>query len=76
MHIDRMVFVISGVLILICLALSVLLSSRWLIGAGIVGLNLVQAGFTGLCPVAWMVNKLGLESGATFERGAKSVQKG
>ena len=68
MHIDRMVFVISGVLILICIALSVLLSSRWLIGAGIVGLNMIQAGFSGLCPVAWTLRKLGLESGATFVR--------
>jgi hypothetical protein len=44
MHIDRMVFAISGVLILPCIALSYLYSSRWLIGAAIVGLNLVQAG--------------------------------
>ncbi len=67
MHIDRMVFAISGVLVLLCIVLSVLLSSRWLIGAAIVALNMVQAGFTGLCPVAWTLRKLGLESGSPFE---------
>ena len=66
MHIDRMVFAISGVLILLCVALSVLLSSRWLIGAAIVGLNMVQAGFTGLCPVAWTLRKVGFKSDSVF----------
>jgi hypothetical protein len=66
MHIDRMVFAISGVLILLCIALSYLLSSRWLIGAAIVGLNMVQAGFTGLCPVAMTLKKLGFRSDSVF----------
>jgi hypothetical protein len=66
MHIDRMVFAISGLLILLCVALSVLLSSRWLIGAAIVGLNMVQAGFTGLCPVAWTLRKAGFKSDSVF----------
>jgi hypothetical protein len=66
MHIDRMVFAISGVLILLCVALSYLLSSRWLIGAAIVGLNMVQAGFTGLCPVAMTLKKLGFRSDSVF----------
>jgi hypothetical protein len=66
MHIDRMVFAISGVLILICITLSILLSSRWLIGAAIVGLNMVQAGFTGMCPVAVTLRKLGFKSESAF----------
>jgi hypothetical protein len=59
MHIDRMVFAISGTLILLAVALSCLYSSRWLILAAIVGLNLLQAGFTGLCPVAMTLKRLG-----------------
>lgn len=34
MHIDRLVFVISGVLVLIRIALGMLSSTRWLLGAG------------------------------------------
>jgi len=37
MLIDRLVFAISGALILICIALSYLFSSHWLIVAAIVG---------------------------------------
>ena len=66
MHIDRMVFAISGVLILLCVALSYLFSSRWLIGAAIVGLNMVQAGFTGVCPVAMTLRRLGFKSESVF----------
>jgi len=66
MHIDRMVFAISGLLVLACIALSYLLSSRWLIGAAIVGLNMVQAGFTGFCPVAMTLKKLGVKSDSIF----------
>ena len=66
MHIDRMVFTISGLLILICIALSYQYSSRWLIGAAIVGLNMVQAGFTGFCPVAMTLKKLGMKSDSVF----------
>ena len=67
MHIDRLVFVISGAVVLLCLALSYLYSSRWLVGAGIVGLNMVQAGFTGMCPVAMTLRKLGFKSESVFE---------
>jgi hypothetical protein len=66
MHIDRMVFAISGVLVLLCIVLSLQFSSRWLIGAAIVGLNMVQAGFTGLCPVAMTLRKLGMKSDSAF----------
>jgi hypothetical protein len=66
MHIDRMVLPIPGVLILLCIALSYLLSSRWLIGATIVGLNMVQAGFTGMCPMAMTLRKLGFNSDSIF----------
>jgi len=66
MHIDRTVFVISGALILLCITLSYLVSSRWLIGVTIVGLNMVQAGFTGMCPVAMTLRKLGFNSNSVF----------
>jgi hypothetical protein len=66
MRIDHVVFAISGALIGLCLILSYLVSSHWLIVAAIVGLNLVQAVFTGLCPMAWTLRKLGFKSGSSF----------
>jgi hypothetical protein len=66
MHIDRAVFAISGALILLAVALSYLASSRWLIAAAIVGLNMLQAGFTGYCPVAITLKKLGFQSNSVF----------
>ena len=63
MDIDRVVLAISCVLILLCVALSALISSRWLIGAAIVGANMVQAEFTGVCPVSMTLRKLGFKSG-------------
>ena len=66
MHIDRMMLAISGALILLCIALSYLFSSGWLIGTTIVGLNMVQAGFTGMCPVAMTLRKLGIQSDSAF----------
>jgi hypothetical protein len=66
MHIDRMVFAISGLLILLCIALSFAFSDRWLIGAAIVGMNMLQAGFTGYCPVAMTLKRLGVKSDSVF----------
>jgi hypothetical protein len=66
MLVDRLVFAISGALVLGCLALAYLISSHWLILAAIVGLNMVQAGFTGLCPIAMTLKKLGMKTGSVF----------
>jgi hypothetical protein len=66
MHIDRIVFAISGALILLCITLSYLFTSRWLIAAAVVGLNMVQAALTGLCPVAMTLKKLGIQSDSVF----------
>ena len=66
MLIDRVVFAISGALVLGCIALAYLFSSHWLILAAIVGLNMVQAAFTGLCPIAMMLKRLGMTSGSVF----------
>ena len=66
MLIERLVLAISGMLILVCLGMAYLYSSNWLIVAAIVGLNLLQAGFTGLCPIAMTLKRLGVKSGAAF----------
>jgi fatty acid desaturase len=66
MSIDRIVMAFAGVMILASLALSFMLSPWWLLLAGFVGLNLFQAAFTGFCPLALVLKKLGVKSGAAF----------
>lgn len=66
MSIDRIVMAFAGAMILASLALSFVLSSWWLLLAGFVGLNLFQAAFTGFCPLALVLKKLGAKSGAAF----------
>lgn len=66
MSIDRIVMAFAGVMILASLALSFILNPWWLLLAGFVGLNLFQAAFTGFCPLALILKKLGAKSGAAF----------
>jgi Zn-dependent protease len=66
MSIDRIVMAFAGAMILASLALSFILSPWWLLLAGFVGLNLFQAAFTGFCPLALVLKKLGAKSGAAF----------
>jgi hypothetical protein len=53
-------------MILLSLALSYLLSPYWLILAAFVGLNMFQAAFTGFCPLAMLLKRLGARPGAAF----------
>lgn len=66
MTIDRIVLAFAGGMVLLSLALAYLVSSWWLILAGFVGLNLLQAAFTGFCPLALVLRKLGATPGAAF----------
>lgn len=60
MSVERVVVALSGVLILVSLALAYLLSPLWLALAAIVGVNLSQSAFTGYCPMSYVLKKLGL----------------
>ena len=66
MSIDRMVLAFAGLMILLSLVLSYLLSPYWLLLAAFVGLNMFQAAFTGFCPLAMILKKLGAKPGAAF----------
>jgi DUF2892 family protein len=66
MCIERIVFIFAGTMVLLSLALSYYVSPWWLILAGFVGLNLFQSGFTGFCPLAIILKKLGFRSNAAF----------
>jgi Protein of unknown function (DUF2892) len=66
MSIDRIVLAFAGAMVLLSLALSLTVSPYWLILAGFVGLNLFQSAFTGFCPLAIILKKLGRTPGAAF----------
>lgn len=66
MTIDRIVLAFAGTMVLLSLALGLLLSPYWFLLTGFVGLNLLQSAFTGFCPLAIVLKKLGSRPGAAF----------
>jgi hypothetical protein len=65
MTIDRLIRIFAGSFILISLALGVeaspLYVSGWFLAfTAFVGANLLQFGFTNVCPLGWVLGKLGL----------------
>lgn len=67
MNIDKLVMRFAGSMILLSLLLSQLHSIHWLWLSAFVGLNMLQASFTGFCPLAKLLKKLGIAAGAAFE---------
>ncbi len=66
MTIDRMVLAFAGALVLLSLALGLFVSPYWFLLTGFVGLNLLQSAFTGFCPLAIILKKLGQTPGPVF----------
>ena len=66
MTIDRAVLPFAGCMILLSLALSQIMSPYWLWLTAFVGLNLLQSAFTGFCPAALVLKRLGVRPGAAF----------
>jgi hypothetical protein len=66
MTIDRAVMAFAGTMILLSLALAYAFSPYWLALAAFVGLNLIQSSFTGFCPLAIVLKRLGVRSGPVF----------
>ncbi|TVS09780.1 MAG: DUF2892 domain-containing protein [Wenzhouxiangella sp.] len=66
MNIDRIVFAFAGVMILLSLALSQVHSVYWLLLTAFVGLNMLQAAFTGFCPLARILKAAGRQPGRAF----------
>lgn len=64
--VDQWVLRVAGTLVLASLALSHLHSPYWLWFTAFVGANLLQASFTGFCPLAIILDKLGVRAGAAF----------
>lgn len=67
MSIDRIVMAFAGSVILISLVLSQYHNVNWLWLAAFVGANLLQSAFTGFCPLATILKKLGAKPGMAFK---------
>jgi hypothetical protein len=66
MSIDRIVLAFAGFVVLASLGLSLVHDQNWLWLTAFVGLNLFQAAFTGFCPLAIILRKLGAKPGQAF----------
>ena len=66
MSIDRAVMAFAGLMILVSLALGHFVNANWFWLTAFVGANLFQASFTGFCPLAVILRKIGLQPGAAF----------
>lgn len=67
MNVDRAVLAFAGAMVLVSLALAHFVSPWWLWLTAFVGLNMLQAGFTGFCPAAVVFRKFGVPCGRAFE---------
>lgn len=66
MSIDRLVFAIAGVFILLSLGLAHFHHENWLWFTAFVGVNMFQAAFTGFCPLAKILKAVGIKPGQAF----------
>ena len=73
MTVDRLIHIFAGSFILLSLALGVqgspiFVSPWWLAFTAFVGANLLQYGFTQVCPLGFILKKLGVQETAACAR--------
>jgi Inner membrane protein YgaP-like, transmembrane domain len=66
MSIERIVLAVAGSFIILSVLLAVYVNLNWLWFTGFVGANLLQSAFTGFCPLATILKKMGKEPGPAF----------
>lgn len=66
MSIDRAILAFAGLMILASLVLSQVHNAYWLLLTAFVGANLLQSAFTGFCPAAMILKRLGVRPGTAF----------
>ncbi|MBL8202198.1 MAG: DUF2892 domain-containing protein [Chromatiales bacterium] len=66
MTIDRAVMAFAGTVVLVSLALGLFVHQNWFWLTAFVGANLLQSSFTGFCPLAFILRKLGMKPGPAF----------
>lgn len=66
MSIERIVLAVAGAFILTSVVLAVKIDLSFLWFTAFVGANLLQSAFTGFCPMAMILEKMGKQSGTAF----------
>ena len=66
MSLDRAILAFAGFMVLLSLGLGLYVSEYWFLLTAFVGLNLIQSAFTGFCPAAMILKKLGVRPGTAF----------
>lgn len=66
MTVDKAVLAFAGAMILLSLLLTQFVSPWFWVLTAFIGLNMLQAGFTGFCPAAMIFRKLGFKTGCAF----------
>lgn len=64
MSLERAIMAFAGVMILVSVALTQLVSPWWWLLTAFIGLNLFQSAFTGFCPAGMVMKRLGIGKGA------------
>jgi hypothetical protein len=67
MNVDRAVMAFAGLMILLSVLLTWAVSPYWLLFTAFIGLNMLQASFTGFCPAALIFRKFGVQAGCAFQ---------
>jgi hypothetical protein len=67
MSLDRAVLAFAGVMILLSVVLTALVSPLFIWFTVFIGLNMLQSAFTGWCPAALVFKKLGIKEGCAFQ---------
>lgn len=66
MTIDRAVLAFAGAMVLVSVLLTHFVHPGFVWLTVFVGANLIQSAFTGFCPAAMLLRKIGLRSGTAF----------
>ena len=66
MSLDRMVLAFAGFMVLLSVALTLTVSPLFVWLTVFVGANMLQSAFTGFCPAAMILRRLGVKPGTAF----------
>lgn len=67
MTLDRAVLVFAGSVVLLGVVLSLTVHPWWIALTAFAGFNMIQSAFTGFCPAAILLRKLGIRPGSAFD---------
>ncbi|MBM9593852.1 DUF2892 domain-containing protein [Rhodobacteraceae bacterium MCCB 386] len=66
MSLERTILLVSGIVVLVGLLLGIFVAPGWFWLTGLMGAHLVQASFTGFCPVVRLLKRMGFPERSGF----------